>query len=399
MNQSSPVYIVGAARTPIGKLNGALSPLSAIQLGTVAAQAAIQRAHIDADQIDQAYFGNAIQSGNGQNPARQVALNAGLPQVTPAVTINDVCASGLHSINLAAKLIRAGEMNVALAGGTESMSNAPYLMTRARRGYRLGNAELVDAMQNDGLMDAFNHYHMGITAENVAQRYQLTRQELDGFAQHSQEKAVAAQQAGQFKEEIAPVTIQLRHGKTAVVSEDEGPRPDSSLEKLAKLKPAFAAEGIVTAGNSSGINDGAAAVILASEGAVHRLGLTPLARWEEGTIVGLDPAVMGLGPIPAIRQLMAKTELTTNQIDLFEINEAFAAQSIAVIRELGLDPQKVNPQGGAIALGHPLAASGARIVVTLSYEMDRQQSRRGVASLCVGGGMGVAALLTNPSVD
>ncbi len=399
MNQSSPVYIVGAARTPIGKLNGTLSSLSAVQLGTIAAQAAIQRAHIGTDQIDQVYFGNAIQAGNGQNPARQVALNAGLLQTTPAVTINDVCASGLHSINLAAKLIRAGEMNVALAGGTESMSNAPYLMTKARRGYRLGNAELVDAMQNDGLMDAFNNYHMGITAENVAKRYHLTRQELDAFAQHSQEKAVAAQQAGHFKDEITPVTVPLRHGKTAVVSQDEGPRPDSSLTKLAKLKPAFAADGIVTAGNSSGINDGAAAVILASAEAVHRLGLTPLARWEEGTIVGLDPAVMGLGPIPAIRQLMAKTELTTDQIDLFEINEAFAAQSIAVIRELGLDPQKVNPQGGAIALGHPLAASGARIVVTLAYEMKRHQSHRGIASLCVGGGMGVAALLTNLLVD
>lgn len=399
MNQSSPVYIVGAARTPIGKLNGSLSSLSAVQLGTIAAQAAIQRAHIGTDQIDQVYFGNAIQAGNGQNPARQVALNAGLPPVTPAVTINDVCASGLHSINLAAKLIRASEMDVALAGGTESMSNAPYLMTKARRGYRLGNAELVDAMQNDGLMDAFNHYHMGITAENVAKRYHLTRQELDTFAQHSQEKAVAAQQAGQFSDEITPVTIQLRHGKTAVVSQDEGPRPDSSLTKLAKLKPAFATDGIVTAGNSSGINDGAAAVILASEEAVHRLGLTPLARWEEGTLVGLDPAVMGLGPIPAIRQLMAKTKLATDQIDLFEINEAFAAQSIAVIRELGLDPQKVNPQGGAIALGHPLAASGARIVVTLAYEMKRHQSHRGIASLCVGGGMGVAALLTNLLVD
>lgn len=397
MNQPSPVYLVGAARTPIGKLNGSLASLSAVQLGTIAAKAALQRAQIAPDQIDQVYFGNAIQAGNGQNPARQVALNAGLPQTTPAVTINDVCASGLHSINIAAKLIRAGEMSVALAGGTESMSNAPYLMTKARRGYRLGNAELVDAIQNDGLLDAFHHYPMGITAENVADRYHLSRQDLDEFAQRSQEKAVAAKQNGQFSEEITPVTVKLRHGKTAVVDQDEGPRPESSLEKLAHLKPVFAANGLSTAGNSAGINDGAAAVILASEDAVRQLSLTPLARWEEGTLVGLDPALMGLGPIPAIRQLMVKTKLTTNDIDLFEINEAFAAQSVAVIRELGLDQARVNPQGGAISLGHPLAATGARLVVTLAYEMKRQRAHRGVASLCVGGGMGVAALLTNPA--
>lgn len=397
MNKSTSVYIVGAARTPIGKLNGQLASVSAVELGTIAAKSALSRSALPANKVNQVFFGNAIQAGNGQNPARQVALNTGLPQTTPAVTINDVCASGLHSINLAAKLIRAGELSVALAGGMESMSNAPYLLTKARRGYRLGNGQLIDAMQRDGLIDAFNHYHMGITAENVAQKYHLTRSELDQFAQQSQEKAVAAQQTGHFTEEITPVHISGKHGQGWAIDQDEGPRPDSSLTKLANLKPAFKQDGLVTAGNSSGLNDGAAAVILANDETVAQLGLTPLARWEEGTLVGLDPALMGLGPISAIHQLMNKTHLTISDIELFEINEAFASQSLAVINELGLPPELVNPNGGAIALGHPLAASGARIVVTLAYEMKHAKKQLGVASLCVGGGMGAAALLSGCS--
>lgn len=394
MNEQTTVYIVGATRTPIGKMNGALSSLDAVQLGTIVIESVLHKAGLSPKMVDQVYMGNALQAGNGQNPARQAAINAGLSQATPAVTINDVCASGLHSINLAAKLIRANEMNVAIAGGMESMSNAPYLLRNARRGYRLGDGQLIDSMQNDGLIDAFHHYPMGITAENVAQRYRLTRAEIDAFAQRSQERAVVAQRAGHFTEEITPVTIKDRHGRVYEVTTDEGPRPNSSLAKLSQLKPVFQANGVVTAGNSSGINDGAAAVVLASCQAVKKFGLTPLARWEEGSIVGLDPAVMGLGPIPAIHQLMSKTNLTTSDIDLFEINEAFATQSIAVIRELGLDPAVVNPNGGAIALGHPLAASGARIVVTLVNELRRQGSQRGVASLCVGGGMGIATLLS-----
>lgn len=390
---SAAVYIIGAARTPIGKMNGTLAGLSAVQLGTIASKAAIMRSGIKPELIDQVYFGNAIQAGNGQNPARQVAINSGLSQSVPATTINDVCASGLHSINLAAQLIRAGEMSVALAGGMESMSNAPYLLRNARRGYRLGNGKLVDTLQNDGLIDAFHHYHMGQTAENVAKRYQLTRQELDQFAQSSQEKAVAAQRAGRFDNEIVPVTVPMKHGQTKTITLDEGPRPDSSLDKLAHLKPAFTQNGVVTAGNSSGINDGAAALVLASQQLVDQLGIVPLARWDEGSLVGLDPAVMGLGPISAIRQLLAKSRVPLDQVDLFEINEAFAAQSLAVIRELGLPSSRVNPNGGAVALGHPLAASGARIAVTLAYEMSRRHSKYGVASLCVGGGMGVAALL------
>ncbi|WP_295746049.1 acetyl-CoA C-acetyltransferase [uncultured Limosilactobacillus sp.] len=389
---SSSVYIIGAARTPIGKMNGTLAGLSAVQLGTIAAKAAIDRSHIKPELIDQVFFGNALQAGNGQNPARQVAINAGLSQTVPATTVNDVCASGLHSINLAAQLIRAGEMSAVLAGGMESMSNAPYLLRNARRGYRLGDGQLVDALQNDGLIDAFHHYSMGQTAENVAEQYQLTRQKLDQFAQDSQQKAIAAQQAGRFADEIVPVTVPLKHGQSKTITLDEGPRPNSSLAKLSQLKPAFSPHGVVTAGNSSGINDGAAAVILASGELVNQLGLTPLARWDEGSLVGLDPAVMGLGPIPAIRQLMAKSQLSLDQVDLFEINEAFAAQSLAVIRELQLPASRVNPNGGAIALGHPLAASGARIVVTLAYEMSRRHSQYGIAALCVGGGMGAAAL-------
>lgn len=389
----SSVYIIGAARTPIGKMNGALAGLSAVQLGTIAAKATVDRSHIKPSLIDQVFFGNALQAGNGQNPARQVAIKSGLSQTIPATTINDVCASGLHSINLAAQLIRAGEMSAVLAGGMESMSNAPYLLRNARRGYRLGNGQLIDALQNDGLIDAFHHYSMGQTAENVAEQYQLTREELDQFAQDSQQKAVAAQQAGRFAEEIVPVTIPLKHGQTTTITEDEGPRPHSSLAKLSQLKPAFSPQGVVTAGNSSGINDGAAAVVLASGELVARLGLTPLARWDEGSLVGLDPSVMGLGPIPAIRQLLAKSPLSLDQVDLFEINEAFASQSLAVIRELQLPASRVNPNGGAIALGHPLAASGARIVITLAYEMRRRHSQYGIASLCVGGGMGAAALL------
>lgn len=392
MGSLHTVYIISAVRTPIGKFGGALSSLSAVDLGTIASKAAIQQAHISASMIGTVYLGNVIQAGNGQNPARQVAIKSGIPYQTPAVTMNAVCASGLESINLAARDIQLGQCQLALAGGMESMSNAPYLLKNARFGYRLGDDELVDAVQHDGLQDAFKGYPMGITAENVADRYHISRQEMDRFALKSHRKAVAAQRNGHFKDEIVAVPVQQRHTKV-VITEDEAPRPDTSDKALARLRPAFKENGRVTAGNSSGINDGAAAVILASEEAVHHLGLKPLAQWQGGTLVGVDPAYMGTGPIPATKRLLKQVGMTISQIDCFEINEAFAAQSIAVIRELGIAPDKVNPNGGAIALGHPLADSGARILVTLIHEMIHRQEQYGVATLCVGGGMGCAALI------
>lgn len=392
MEKLHSVYIISAVRTPIGKFGGSLASLSAVELGTVAVKAAIERADLKPSSIGTVYLGNVIQAGNGQNPARQVAIKSQIPYQTPAVTLNAVCASGLESINMAARDIQLGTCQIAVAGGMESMSNAPYLLEKARFGYRLGDDEFVDTVQRDGLQDAFQGYSMGITAENVADRYHVTRQEMDEFALQSHRKAVHAQKAGYFDQEIIPVTVHQRK-RTVKVSQDEAPRPDTSLAALTKLRPAFRENGRVTAGNSSGINDGAAAVVLASDETVKRLGLLPLVQWQGGTLVGVDPAYMGTGPIPATKRLLKQSGFTLPQIDCFEINEAFAAQSIPVIHELGIDPSKVNPNGGAIALGHPLADSGARILVTLIHEMRRRHDHYGVATLCVGGGMGCAALI------
>lgn len=387
------VYIVGAARTPIGKLGGVLASQSAVQLGTIAVSAALNRAKIEKDVVDSVMLGNVIQAGNGQNPARQVTLHSGLPVSVPAMTLNAVCGSGLQAINLQAKLIELGDINVAVAGGMESMTNAPYLVQQGRFGYRFGPGNFEDSLESDALDDAFHGYPMGMTAENIAEKCHVSRQQMDEFAFQSQKKAVASQKSGYFDAEIVPVPVTDRHGKVTMVTSDEAPRPDTNLAKMAKLKPAFKPDGKLTAGNASGINDGAAAVILASGAAVKKYGLHPLAKWVAGKMTALDPAFMGLGPISAVRKTLAQAKVQPSDVDCFEINEAFAAQMLPVMDALKVNPERVNPHGGAIALGHPVGASGARILVTLLYEMQERNDHLGVATLCVGGGMGVAALV------
>lgn len=384
------VAIVGASRTPIGKLGGALASLSADQLGTIVIQAALNRAHVNPDQVDEVYLGCAIQAGAGQNVARQAAVNAGIPYSVPATTINVMCGSGLQAINLAAKMIQYGDADVMVAGGTESMSNAPYLIPKGRFGYKYGNAELIDAVYHDGLEDAFYHYPMGITAENLVQQYGITREQLDRFALESQRRAQAAQQAGRFKNEIVPVTLKTKHGSKTIM-EDEAIR-ETSLGQLANLKAAFLEDGVVTAGNSSGINDGAAALVLMKESQAKTQHLSIMGYWEAGKLAGVDPQVMGIGPLVATKKVLETTNLTVDQLDLVELNEAFAAQSLIVKDQLNLPDDKVNVNGGSIALGHPLGDSGARIVVTLLYEMQRRQVNTGLATLCIGGGMGIAAI-------
>ena len=387
------VYIVAAQRTPIGKFGGALALLTAAQLGAAAIKGALAASGLAAEKVDQVLMGNVIQAGGGQNPARQAAIAAGLPQSVPAITVNDVCASGMSSINLGASLIQSGQAQVIVAGGMESMSNAPYLLQRARQGYRFGDGQLVDALQRDGLNDAWGGYPMGMTAENVNDRYQVSREEQDQFALTSHQRAVAAQRQHAFDDEIVPVTVQSRK-QTVVVDQDESPRPDTSLSVLSKLKPVFKPNGSVTAGNSSGLNDGGAAVILASREAVEKYQLRPLAQWRASSLVGLDPQLMGLGPYYAVSKLFQTTELTEKDVDIFELNEAFASQTLVSQRLLKLPAAKVNPYGGAIALGHPLGCSGARIIVTLVHQLWSLNQRVGVASLCVGGGMGAATLIT-----
>ena len=385
------VAIVGAARTPIGKLGGALATLSAVELGTIAIQAALRRAQVAVNQVNEVYMGMAIQAGQGQNPARQAAMHAGLPESVPAMTVNVLCGSGMQAISLAAKQIRLGDAQVMVAGGMESMSNAPYLLPNGRFGYRYGNGELLDSLTQDGLTDAFYHYPMGMTAENLLAKYPVSRHDLDAFALASQEKARAAQQAQRFADEIVPVTVPTKHGEVTVAA-DEAIR-DTSMAALAKLPPVFKKDGDVTAGNSSGLNDGAAAVVLMDAELAQATGAPILGYWLDGNLVGVDPAIMGIGPLQASQQLMAKHTLTVADFDLVELNEAFAAQSVVTIRELGLDETKVNVNGGAIALGHPLGDSGARIIVTLLYEMQKQNSDRGLAALCIGGGMGAATII------
>ena len=382
------VVIVAARRTPIGTLNGGLSALAAHELGAVAIRAAIADAGVAAHDVDETLLGQVLTAGQGMNPARQAARAAGLPDAAPAATINQVCGSGLRAVALAAQQIMTGSADIVVAGGQESMSGAPHVAA-IRAGRKLGDLVLRDTVMSDGLSDAFYGYPMGHTAENVARQFGLSREQQDAFAVQSHARASAAAQASRFADEIAPVTIETRKGPQ-LIERDEHIRPDTSMDSLARLKPAFATDGTVTAGNASGINDGAAALLLMDEQAAIGRGLTPLARIAGWAHAGIDPQVMGLGPIPASRRLLERAGWDIASVDLWEINEAFAAQSLAVVAELGLDPHRVNVNGGAVALGHPIGASGARVLVTLLHEMRRRAAQRGVATLCIGGGMGIA---------
>lgn len=385
------IVIVSAARTPVGSFNGALSTMHAQQLGAIALQAAISRAGIAADDVDELIYGQVLAAGEGQNPTRQAARAAGVPDSATAFGINQVCGSGLRAVALAAQQIRTGESKIVAAGGMESMSLSAHA-AHLRNGTKMGGLEFVDTMLMDGLWDAFHGYHMGNTAENVANKYQITREQQDEFALASQQKASAAQKAGRFKDEIAPVTVKGRKGDV-VVGDDEYIRHDSSIEGMARLRPAFTKDGTVTAGNASGINDGAAALILMTAGEAARRGLTPLARIAAFATAGVDPAVMGTGPIPSSRKVLQRAGWKADDLDLIEANEAFAAQALAVNKDIGWDTAKVNVNGGAIAIGHPIGASGARILVTLLHEMQKRDARKGLATLCIGGGMGVAMAL------
>jgi acetyl-CoA C-acetyltransferase len=387
------VVIAAAARTAVGGFNGALASISAVELGKTVIEAVIQRCEIDVNSIDEVIMGQVLQGGCGQNPARQASIKAGIPESVPSSTINKVCGSGLKSVVMGANAIAAGEAEVIIAGGMESMSQAPYVLDQARTGYRLGHGTICDLILTDALTDAFDNIHMGITAENIAARYQISREEVDQFAQESQVKAAKAILSGRFKSEIVPVLIKQRKGDPIVFENDEHPKFDTNIESLAKLKPAFQKDGVVTAGNSSGINDGAAAVVLMSQDFAEKNGFKPLARIVSYASVGLDPKVMGLGPVEAVRKALKKASLTIDDIDLFELNEAFAAQSLGVNRELKIPMEKINVNGGAIALGHPVGASATRILVTLLHEMQKRDLKRGVASLCIGGGQGIAIVV------
>ncbi len=382
------IVIASAARTPIGSFNGAFATVAAIKLGETALRAALDRAGLAPADVDEVVLGQVLGAGQGQNPARQAVLAAGLPVETTAIGINQVCGSGLRAVALAAQAIAAGDASIVVAGGQESMSQSVHAV-HLRAGVKMGAGELTDTMIKDGLWDAFNNYHMGITAENVAKQYGISRADQDALALASQQKATAAQSAGRFQAEIVPVTVKGRKADV-VVDKDEYIKPDTTLEILAKLRPAFAKDGTVTAGNASGINDGAAALVVMSADEAKRRGITPLARIASWATAGVDPAVMGTGPIPASRKALAKAGWSVTDLDVIEANEAFAAQALAVTRELGFDPAKVNRNGGAIALGHPIGASGARILVTLLHEMKRSGAKKGLATLCIGGGMGIA---------
>ncbi|AEJ24174.1 acetyl-CoA acetyltransferase [Weissella koreensis KCTC 3621] len=390
------VYIIGAKRTPIGKFGGTLSSLTASDLGSFVIKGALDQSGLEADQVSQVLMGNVVQAGQGQNPARQAALKAGLPIQVPSITINDVCGSGLSSINMGAALIQAHQADIVVAGGMESMSKAPYIVDQARFGARLGDGRMIDALLSDALTDAQGGYHMGITAENVAKKYDISREEMDEFSYQSHQRAVSAQDKHRFDDEIVSLPMIDRKGNSYVVDQDEAPRRDTSLEKLAKLKPVYQEDGAVTAGNASGLNDGAAAVVLISESKMHELGIEPLAQWQASALVGLEPELMGIGSYYAVEKLFKDhPDFKQSEVDYFELNEAFAAPSLVVGDQLlGLDPAIVNPNGGAIALGHPVGASGSRILVTLIYELIHDDKKTGVAALCVGGGMGVSALIT-----
>ncbi|NQL66883.1 acetyl-CoA C-acetyltransferase [Streptococcus suis] len=386
--------IVAAVRTPIGSYGGSLKDISAVDLGVTAVKGALEKINLDPTLVDEVIFGNVLGVGLGQNVARQVSIKSGLPVTTPSFTINKVCGSGLKTISLAAQAILLGDADVVIAGGTENMSQAPYVIQNQRWGSRMGDSKVIDTMLKDGLTDAFEPMHMGITAENVAAKYNITREDQDSFAVRSQEKAVAAIKAGKFKDEIVPVLIPQRKGDPLVFDTDEYPRENASMEGMAKLRPAFKKDGTVTAGNASGINDGAAAIIMMSSEKAAQLGLPVLATIKSYASAGLDPTIMGCGPIYASRKALDKAGLSVSDLDLVEANEAFASQACAVNRELGLNPDIVNVNGGAIALGHPIGASGARIFVTLLHEMQKRDAKCGLATLCIGGGMGIAVIVS-----
>lgn len=393
INMTKKVVLAGACRTAIGKMGGALSNTPAAELGSIVIKEALNRAGVKPEQVDEVLMGCVIQAAQGQNVARQASIKAGLPIEVPAVTLNVVCGSGLNCVNQAAAMIMAGQADIVVAGGMENMSMAPYAMTKARFGYRMNNATIVDTMVNDALTDAFNHYHMMITAENICDRWHLTREELDEFSANSQQKAEKAMAEHKFDDEIVPVPVKVKK-QIVEFKVDEGPRPGTTVETLAKLRCCSGKEGgMVTAGNASGINDGAAAIVVMSEEKAKDLGVTPMATWVQGALAGVEPEIMGIGPVAATRKVMERTGLTVDDMDLIEANEAFAAQSVAVAKELGFDMSKVNVNGGAVALGHPVGASGCRILVTLLHEMQKRDAKKGLATLCIGGGMGCATIV------
>ena len=387
------VVIVSAVRTAIGSFGGVFKDVTAVQLGTTVVKEAISRANISANDVDELIFGNVLQAGLGQNVARQVSIHSGLPVEVPSFTLNKVCGSGLKAVQLAVQAIQNGDAEVIIAGGTENMSQSAYVVPSARWGQRMGNGQLVDTMVYDGLTDVFNNYHMGITAENIVEKYGFTREQLDALAVESQNRAVKAMADGKFKDEIVPVLIPQRKGEPVVVDTDEYPKPGTTMETVGKLRPAFKKDGVVTAANSSGINDGAAAFVVMSEEKAVALGLKPLVTIVAFASAGVAPEIMGTGPIPATRKALAKAGLEVKDLDLIEANEAFAAQALSVITELGLDPSIVNVNGGAIALGHPIGASGARILVTLIHEMIKRDAKCGLATLCIGGGQGTSLIV------
>jgi acetyl-CoA C-acetyltransferase len=386
------VVIISGCRTPVGKFQGSLSDLSATQLGAIVVREAVKRAHLDPKLVDECIMGNVISAGLGQNPARQAAIFGGLPPEVGAMTVNKVCGSGLKAVALAAQAIQTENSSIVVAGGMESMTNAPYLLPQARKGYRLGNAQIVDSMVNDGLWDIFNNYHMGITGENVAEKYGITREEQDEFALNSHRKALAAIKECRFKSQIVPVELapKKKGGDPVIFDKDESPREDTTIEVLRSLKPAFKKDGTVTAGNAPGVNDGAAALVVTSAKRAKELGAQPMARIVAQATSGIDPKWVMMAPVDAVRKIWEKTGWKNEDIDLYELNEAFAVQALGVMRELGLDPNKVNVNGGAVAIGHPIGASGARVLVTLIYEMTRRNVHRGIAALCLGGGNAVA---------
>lgn len=387
------VVIVSAVRTAIGSFQGTLKDVPATTLGSIVIKQSLARVGIEPELVDEVIMGNVLAAGLGQNPARQASIKAGLPHAVPALTINKVCGSGLKAVHLAAQAIAAGDADIIVAGGFENMSQAPYVLKNAREGFRMGDQKVVDTMINDGLWCAFNDYHMGITAENLCDHYNITREEQDTFSARSQARAIAAIEAGKFEDEIVPVEIPQRKGEPVIFAKDEYVKASSTAEKLGGLRPAFKKDGSVTAGNASGINDGAAALVVMSKQRAFELGLTPLATITANASAGVDPAIMGTGPVLAVKKALAKANIVLDDIDLIEANEAFAAQSIAVDRELGFNHDKLNVNGGAIALGHPIGASGARILVTLLHEMQKQDAKLGLATLCIGGGQGVATIV------
>ena len=386
------VVLAGACRTAIGTMGGGLSTTPAAELGAIVIKEALSRAGVAPEKVDQVYMGCVIQAGQGQNVARQSSIKAGIPNEVPAVTINVVCGSGLNCVNMAAQMIQAGDADIVVAGGMENMSMAPYAVMQGRYGYRMNDGKLVDTMVHDALWDAFNDYHMIKTADNIADQWKLTREELDEFAVNSQNKAVAAQESGAFDKEIVPVMVKKKK-ETIEFKKDEGPRPGTTMEGLARLRT-INPDGYVTAGNASGINDGAAAIVVMSEEKAKELGVKPMATWVAGALAGVDPSIMGIGPVAATKKVMGKTGMKIEDFDIIEANEAFAAQSVAVGKDLGIDVAKqLNPNGGAIALGHPVGASGCRILVTLLHEMEAKDAKTGLATLCIGGGMGCATIV------